>query len=155
MGSKSKGRKTQKKPIQQAGQARGDSRSRVLVQKQTLEERSGPIPSPDDLERYSQIITDGADRIMALAESQTEHRHQLEQKIVVAQIADANSDRTERLVGQIFALIIGLTAIVSGAIVASKGQPWPGAIIGGSAIVGLVSVFIVGRKSEQDDKGHE
>lgn len=155
MSSKSKRRKNQKKAIQQPGQGQQRSSSKFVIQQQSLSGRSGPIPPPDDLARYDSIIPNGADRIMALAESQMTHRHRLEQDIVVAQVADARAERTERLLGQIFALIIGLTAIVAGAIVAIKGQPWPGAIIGGSAIVGLVSVFIAGRKSEQDDKGND
>ncbi len=152
MSSKGKGRKKPQKSIQQSARRQQRSSSKVVIHAQTLEGRSGPIPPPDDLERYNSIIPNGADRIMALAETQTAHRHQLEQEIVVAQVADAKADRTERLVGQIFALIIGLTAIVSGAIIAAKGQPWPGAVIGGSAIVGLVSVFIAGRKNDQHEE---
>jgi uncharacterized membrane protein len=39
---------------------------------------SGPIPPPDLLERYNQIIPEGADRILKMAEKQSAHRQKIE-----------------------------------------------------------------------------
>lgn len=51
-----------------------------------------------------------------------------------------------RLLGQIFGFIVGLTAIISGAIVAAQGFQWAGGFIGGGGVIGLVSVFVLGRR---------
>lgn len=36
---------------------------------------SGPIPDPDTLERYNQIIPNAANRILEMAEKEQAHRH--------------------------------------------------------------------------------
>ena len=47
--------------------------------------------------------------------------------------------------GQVFGLIIGLTAIISGSLTAYHGSPLAGGFIGGGGVIGLVSVFVLGR----------
>ena len=47
--------------------------------------RSGPLPAPEDLAAYNQIIPQGADRIMRMAEQQSAHRMSLETKVVNSQ----------------------------------------------------------------------
>ena len=44
---------------------------------------SGPLPPPDALKRYSDIIPNGAERIMAMAEEQSKHRRELEKNLSV------------------------------------------------------------------------
>lgn len=51
----------------------------------------------------------------------------------------------ERIVGQVFALLIGLAGIGGGAYVAVNGQAWAGAMIASMAIGGLAAVFLTGR----------
>jgi uncharacterized membrane protein len=58
----------------------------------------------------------------------------------------------ERLVGQIFALLIGLAGILGGAYVAIKGQPAAGATIASLSIGGLAAVFLTGRKGNESKK---
>lgn len=50
---------------------------------------SGPLPPPQVLDGYDQIITNGADRIMEMAEREQAHRHKHD---------DKNSDRIDRWV---------------------------------------------------------
>ena len=38
----------------------------------------GPLPPPESLERYNDILPDAAERIMAMAEKEMEHRHKRE-----------------------------------------------------------------------------
>lgn len=84
----------------------------------------------------------------------------MEEKYADAGIQDAVKDRMERRIGQILGFLIGTIAIVAGAIVSTKGQPWAGGFIGGSGVIGLVSVFIYGQRGgkaegEGEDKNHE
>ena len=46
----------------------------------------GPIPPPQLLEQYSKVIPNGAERIMAMAESQLQHRQSLESAVVLANV---------------------------------------------------------------------
>lgn len=48
---------------------------------------SGPLPPPSLLARYSEIIPNGAERIMAMAERQSEHREKLEARVVNGNVA--------------------------------------------------------------------
>ena len=48
--------------------------------------------------------------------------------------------------GQLCGLIIGMTAIISGTLAAYHGKEWAGAFIGGGGVIGLVSVFVLGRR---------
>ena len=48
--------------------------------------------------------------------------------------------------GQVFGFLIGMTAIISGAVTAYHGSEWAGGFIGGGGVIGLVSVFVLGRR---------
>ena len=103
---------------------------------------SGPLPPPEQLEKYSEIIPNGADRIMAMAEKQQAHRIELE-KIAV------NQQLTQSKRGQTFGFLIGLFAIGGGVACILMGHEWSGAFIGGGGITGLVSVFVLGKKQQR------
>jgi uncharacterized membrane protein len=110
--------------------------------------RSGPLPAPEDLAAYNQIIPQGADRIMRMAEQQSAHRISLESKVV-------NSQQKQAFCGQLFGLIIGLSGLGLSTFAAIRGQPQFGSIIGGSTLVSLVSVFVYarwGKKAELNKK---
>lgn len=49
------------------------------------------------------------------------------------------------LVGQIFGLTVSLAGFAVAAYAVSQGQAWTGAIIGSFDLVGLASVFVIGR----------
>jgi len=50
----------------------------LVRQEQTTVAYSGPIPHPNDLARYEEILPGAAERIMKMAELQAEHRRALE-----------------------------------------------------------------------------
>jgi uncharacterized membrane protein len=107
---------------------------------------SGPIPPPEILKGYNEIAPGLAERIVAMAEREADHRHGIDHKALDADISEQNKMFSEARLGQICGLIIGLAAIVAGAYTAISGAQWPGGIIGGGGVIGLVSVFIYGRK---------
>ena len=39
---------------------------------------SGPLPPPEQLEHYGRIVPNGAERVLAMAERQSQHRQDLE-----------------------------------------------------------------------------
>ena len=81
-----------------------------------------------------------AERILAMAENEAKHRHSIENNLIKAESREIH-------LGQIFALIIGLTAILSGTYAATHGAPLAGTLIGAGGVIGLVTVFILGRKA--------
>ena len=73
----------------------------VLSQSQSF---TGPLPHPDILVKYNESVANGAERIMAMAESQAVHRMKLEEMALKGNIA--NQTR-----GSIFAFILGFIGI--------------------------------------------
>lgn len=115
-------------------------------------EYRGPLPHPDMLERYEQIMPGSAERIIARFEKEGEHRHDLERQIVSSQVDREKSEVPEIRRGQIFAFVLGIVGLLVGGTVClfseSEAGAYAGAAIGGVTLVGLVTAFIVGRKSK-------
>lgn len=112
---------------------------REVNQVQVTQVHVGPLPSPDDLQRYDEIQPGLAGRIVQMAENEARHRHDMDKTVM------QNTFRERRL-GQVLGFAIGVFTIAAGAYVAVSGAQAAGAIISGSAVVGLVSVFVLGRK---------
>ena len=106
---------------------------------QVTEEFSGPLPPPDALEKYERVSAGAAERIIAMAETQNSHRHELERTFVDNEYKQENK-------GQNYAAILGALAIISGTIAGILGAQWTGSVIGGLVVVGLVYAFIRGRR---------
>lgn len=111
----------------------------------------GPLPHPDILAGYENILPGAADRIITLAESEATHRREIEKKAVEAEIAGLRDEAKDTSRGQFCGLIIGLAAIFSGAYSATHGAQWAGGFIGAGGVIGLVSAFIIGRKSTKNN----
>ena len=103
---------------------------------------SGPLPDPQSLNAYNQLIPNGADRIMKMAENQQNHRMNIERTAIGRQTFQS-------FMGQIFGFIIGLAGIGSGTFLAYNGFTTVGTVIAGGTVVSLVSVFVIGRKSRK------
>lgn len=104
---------------------------------------TGPIPDPETLEGYNLIIPNGADRIMTMAEKQSEHRMKLETKLITGQQNQSN-------LGQILACIIGITALLVAGYSINNGHEWGGSIIGAGGLTSLVTAFIQGKSRQRE-----
>jgi uncharacterized membrane protein len=102
---------------------------------------SGPLPAPECLAEYNNILPGLADRIVVMAETQSSHRIKMEEKVVDRQLSESAR-------GQLFGLIIGLFALGVAGTLGLFGQPIAAAIIGTVDMVGLVSIFLVGKKQQ-------
>ncbi len=65
---------------------------------QSIQHFSGPLPSPEILKEYNEILTDAAERIFKMAEKAQDHYEVTERKIVDLEIKKVSR-------GQIFAFI--------------------------------------------------
>jgi len=105
---------------------------------------SGPLPPPQVLKDYNSIVPNAADRIIKMAEKQEDHRIAIESIVV-----DSNV-RNEKF-GVISGLVIGLSGLTCATICALYGHDWVAAVIGGSTLVSLVSVFVIGKSKREKE----
>lgn len=106
----------------------------------------GPLPAPDALRDYNAVLPGAAERIIAMAEKEADHRRQIDTKILDAQIADAVSARVQVKRGQYCGLSACLTVVVSACVVAAMGHEVAGSILGASGLAGIITSFVVERK---------
>ena len=106
---------------------------------------SGPLPPPGLLARYNDVIPNGAERIMAMAERQSAHRESLEAKVVEGNVASQAR-------GSNYAFIICLTTIVGGFVMIGMGK----SIYGISAVIGslatLAGVFVFAKRGQKKER---
>lgn len=104
-------------------------------------ESDSPVIPIAQIERLHQFRPDLVDWIFTQTQIEAEHR-----RIEVKRIN--NFVFIERIVGQVFALLIGLAGIVGGVYAAINGQAWAGGTIASLAITGLAVVFLTGKRNK-------
>ncbi len=94
-------------------------------------EFSGPIPPPDLLDGYNQIIPDAAERILAMAEKQQ-----------AASISIAKRESLIPVLGQVFAFFLFFLGLAGGLLLAYLGKSMEGlATFMGTILTGIVVFF--------------
>lgn len=120
--------------------------TRSMIRKEHF---SGPLPHPKIIKEYDAILPGAAERIFKLAESESDHRRNLEDKIVTSGIQDSK-------LGVVFAFIIGLVGIGGGIYVITLGYEWSGTILSGASLASIVGSFIYGtRNGKQSEDSDE
>lgn len=104
----------------------------------------GPLPPPEILKGYNQVVENGAERIVARAEKQSEHRMQLENHAIKEELKQSGR-------GQIFGFILGVLGLLLATLLAILGHELIAGIFGTTTIVGLVTVFVVGKKTQSKE----
>ena len=98
----------------------------------------GGMPPPVILEAHEKVVPGSAKIIIDTFVKQSDHRRAMEQKSLDARISIARF-------GQVFGLVIGISALMAGTFCAYHEQQIAGSFIGTGGVVGLVSVFVLGR----------
>jgi uncharacterized membrane protein len=106
---------------------------------------SGPLPPPEILIQYNDAVPNGAERIIALAERQAEHRMTLERQVIEADIKRANS-------GLVAGFIVALAGLSAAVFLVHEGNAAAGTILGGLDLVSLVAVFVYGTVSRRNER---
>lgn len=107
-------------------------------------QHQGPLPDPKTLKRYNDIIENGAERIMVMAEKQQVHRMGIEKRVI-------NSETFQSLLGQIFAFVLAIVFAIFGYSLVIKEFVEAGIAVFTVDIVGLASVFIIGKSKKDKD----
>lgn len=117
---------------------------------------SGPLPPPEILARYDEILPGAAGRVITMAENQSHHRRELESKTIEAQIDDDRAQRKETLRGQVFGFLVAIVAITGGVLSVCLAPGLPGgvtgSIIGGGGVASLVYAFRYGKKHQAQER---
>lgn len=117
---------------------RGDENSHAIVS-QTSVVFSGPLPPPQVLKQYNDIVPGAADRVLSMAEEQSKHRQHLERYVI-------RTDGLKSVLGLLFAFGVAVIGLISGAYSAIKGQPLFGATVSITVLGGIVYAFIYGTR---------
>lgn len=115
---------------------------------QVIEEHesyAGPIPHPDLLRRFNEIVPGAAERIIAMAESQQRHRQDLERTVV-----RGGSKRS--WMGLFAGLIVTLAFLFVSAGLIRDGHEVAGSVLGTVDLVALVTVFVLGVTNQRQER---
>ncbi len=106
---------------------------------------SGPLPPPEVLKRFDEIVPGSAERIITMAEEQSIHRKNLEKQVIYSDISRSKW-------GQILGFVIAIVGLGVSGVVAIYGNAIAGSIIGVGTLASLVSVFMYGSKSRVEER---
>jgi uncharacterized membrane protein len=107
--------------------------------------RPGPLPPPEILCAYNEIIADAAERILQMAERQAAHRQELEAKVI-------RSDNFRANAGLWIGAGIASLSIGVGGWLIHLGHDWAGTVIATAVVVSLVGVFVYGSLSRRQER---
>lgn len=124
---------------------RGEPGTGQLVQMLQQELFTGPLPHPDSLRGYEEVLPGAAERILTMAEEQGRHRRHLETVVVVG-----NSRRSS--LGLWLGFVVAVLFLAAAVVLIFRGHDWAGSVVGGVDIVGLVAVFVVGRVDQRRER---
>ncbi|MEO8637563.1 MAG: DUF2335 domain-containing protein [Candidatus Taylorbacteria bacterium] len=133
-------------PNQQNSQPSGQS---VAVRSQQY--YSGPLPPPEVLKKFDEVVPGAAERIIKMAENQFAHRTELERKVIDSDIARSKW-------GQILGFLIAIAGLIGSVFISIYGSGLVGGIIGVGTLASLVGVFMYGSKTrrvERENKSRE
>lgn len=147
------------KPELPSSQARGkesddsnavDAKESKAPQKSSVALKwEGPLPPPQVLARYDDVVQNGAERVFRQFEAEAELQREMNRASLRAQIRDL-------MIGKIFALIFAMGMIGAVFYSINQGYPTLAGILGGSVLGSVVWAFVSvtgeakAKKSKQD-----
>lgn len=109
-----------------------------------IKTHSGPLPPAEVLQEYNQLIPNGAERIMRMAEKQQDHRMDLENRVVNSQLKESSR-------GQWMGYTLALAGLGTAILSTIYGHEVAATIIGSIDMVGLVYLFVNGKTQQRKD----
>lgn len=98
------------KSMQASGKNDNGQEMKVVHQ----EAYQGSLPHPDLLKKFEEITPGAAERILAMAEKEQQHRHELEKEIVAKENDNIKNELSLKNTGLIFAFILAFSIISGG-----------------------------------------
>lgn len=116
-----------------------------MAAQQVLEQYSGPIPPPEMLRGFDEVVPGSAERVLARWEAQSKHRQQMEAKVV-----NANIDAQRR--GSWQGFVVAMFGLGVAAYLAKLGYPWVAGTLAGGDLLALVGVFVYGKREQRRER---
>lgn len=107
-------------------------------------ETSGPLPHPDLLRQYDQVVPGAAERIIRSFEKQGEHRQSMERDNL-----DANIKKS--FWGLAAGWTLAVLFLAGGVVCILTGHDWAGGILATADIATVVSIFVYGEKARRSE----
>ena len=108
----------------------------------------GPIPPPEIISGYEAIVPGAADRILSMAETQSQHRQEMER-------IKMKSESRDGLLGILFAFILGIGSIIAAIVIVVLVPQNAGAIssalLGMTGIGSIIATFIKATRIENKE----
>jgi uncharacterized membrane protein len=136
--------KSKKSGTQDHIERRGNG-SIVATRQEVSLERSGPLPSPEELAGYDQVLPGAAERILQTFEKQVEHRHFLERSAVLSGI----QARSWGLGLGFFISIAGLGVSLA---LGLSGHEVAAGIVAAIDLTALAGVFVFGSQAQRSER---
>lgn len=125
---------------------------RRVVAEVIQSEFSGPIPPPNIIAGYEDVVPGSADRIIAMAENQAKHRQSVE-------LFEVRTEARDSLLGIIFAFILGVGSIAACIVVVLTVRENAGAIAGSllgvTGIGSIVTAFLKTTRGSYKNTGRK
>ncbi len=109
------------------------------------QEFQGPIPPPELLRGYDEIVPGAADRIITVMEKQVDHRIAMERTVITG-------DNIRAYLGIAAGFVFAMTLLVLSAWLIVSGFTVAGTVLGGLNLAGIVGVFIYGTRSRRQER---
>jgi uncharacterized membrane protein len=105
----------------------------------------GPIPPPALLSQFNNVITNGAERIFAMAERQSAHREDIEKRIIYGNVASQTRSSW-------FAFIIVIIATLCGTWLIHEGKNGAGLAAIFTPMGGVIAVFFYSKREQKNER---
>ncbi len=113
---------------------------------------SGPLPPPELMRRYDELVPGAAERILRMAEQEAAHRQRASERQLDASIKlqekqldlaelQANKVFKSDTLGQILGLMVSLACIAGAVYLAMNGQAWVAAAMVGLPLAAIIKAF--------------
>lgn len=116
-----------------------DGLSERISQMVVSEYHSGPLPHPRHLAQYNQLIPNGADRVMKMAESALAHSQSVQEKLVDSEVRDRD---TGMWMGFACFVLLILAALI--VFLVTQSEVGAGLFLAAAA-VNVIGLFVKGR----------
>lgn len=133
-------RKNSNNPTAATSQKQGD----IVAIGQSLS-YEGPLPHPDLFKRYEETLPGAADRILKMAESEQNQRHQTNKELLAMY-------RDERKRGQYLGCFLSAGFALMGFILGYLGHEWLAGTIFIVSVISIAVVFVLNKEPENKDK---
>lgn len=115
------------------------------LQMSVHKEYKGPLPPPEQLQEFDNVVPGAANRIMTLMEEQARHRMHLEKTVIEGDNRRANW-------GVVIGAAVAVLGLVLSFIMVMSGFGIYGTIIGVLDLATLVGVFVYGTNSRRKER---